>query len=216
MGRVTNRQVVEELKNGDQIGAVHLVDLYQSRLISEAVNVFHMPLLDSEEIVNDVLLAVVQRIQSFTFGKSDGDFHFWVMTIFRNRVRDFARHQTLTEGWMVNFAETEKENPAEYTESELEVTRSIVREYEESLRISDQNESGSARGPGKLQRISEVLESLETWERVLLRCRALDIPYEDIAKYTGKTAKQLKVYHGRVKKKFVKLLSQYYPELVDA
>jgi len=54
---------------------------------------------------------------------------------------------------------------------------------------------------------------METWERVLLRCRALDVPYEEIARYTGKTAKQLKVYHARVKKRFMKLLAQHYPEL---
>ncbi|MBI3005752.1 MAG: sigma-70 family RNA polymerase sigma factor [Ignavibacteriales bacterium] len=213
MVKVTNRQVVEELRKGDRNGAAHLVDLYQSRLISEAASVFHIPVLDSEEIVNDVLLAVIQGIESFQFSKSDGDFHFWVMTIFRNRVRDHMRHQTLSEGWMANFAESEKENAEEYTETELEVTRSILRQYGESLRIADQNEGGGGKSPGKLERIGEVLDSLETWERVLLRCRALDVPYEDIAKYTGKTAKQLKVYHARVKKKFVKLLAQYYPEL---
>ena len=58
-----------------------------------------------------------------------------------------------------------------------------------------------------------MLEVMESWERVLLRCRALDVPYEEIARYTGKTPAQLKVYHSRVKQKFVRLLAERYPEL---
>ena len=61
MGRVTNRQIVEELRNGDRKGAGHLVDAYQGRLISEAVGIFHIDSLDAEELVSDVLLSVIQK-----------------------------------------------------------------------------------------------------------------------------------------------------------
>ncbi|HLF19400.1 MAG TPA: sigma-70 family RNA polymerase sigma factor [Bacteroidota bacterium] len=214
MGRISNREVVEELKNGSRTGAGHLVDLYQNRLISEAIHVFHIPSLDAEEIVSDVLLSVIQRIDMFDFTRSDGDFHFWVMTIFRNRVRDFTRHQALTEGLTVNFAESAMEDAKEYSENELEVTRSILQQYETSLRSQDDNADGEKTSSRKLQKITEILDSMETWERVLLRCRALDIPYEEIAQYTEKTVNQLKVYHARVKKKFVKRLAEHYPELI--
>ncbi len=215
MGRVSNKQIVEELKKGDRKGADHLVDLYQNRLMGEALSIFHIPAADAEEIVSDVLLAVVQRIESFEFGKSEGDFHFWVMTIFRNRVRDYARHKAITEGFVTSFETSSDSDDSQFDETEREVTRSILHQYEESLRKEDETEEHALRHPGKLERIAEVLDSMETWERVLLRCRALDVPYEDIARYTGKTAQQLKVYHARVKRKFVKLLAKYYPELGD-
>jgi DNA-directed RNA polymerase specialized sigma24 family protein len=67
----------------------------------------------------------------------------------------------------------------------------------------------------KLQVIAETLEQMEAWERVLLRCRALDVSYDDIATYTGRPARQLKTYHARTKKKFLRLLAQHYPEVVE-
>ncbi len=216
MGRVTNRQIVEELKNGDRKGAGHLMDAYQDRLISEAVSIFHIDSLDAEELVSDVLLSVIQKIDSFEFTKSDGDFHFWVMTIFRNRVRDHVRHETLKGGLMERFEESALENDQEYSGTELEVVRAVVRKYESSLHSSEKSADDPRTVPGKLHVIAETLDAMETWERVLLRCRALDVPYEDISQYTGKPVSQLKVYHQRVRKKFVKLLSEHYPELATS
>lgn len=213
MGRVTNRQIVEELKNGDRKGAGHLVDTYQDRLISEAVSIFHVDSLDAEELVSDVLLSVIQKIDSFEFTKSDGDFHFWIMTIFRNRIRDHVRHETLKGGLMERFEESALENDQEYSGTELEVVRAVVRQYESSLHSPTSSADDPRTVPGKLHVIAETLDAMETWERVLLRCRALDVPYEDISHYTGKPVSQLKVYHQRVRKKFVKLLSEHYPEL---
>jgi RNA polymerase sigma factor (sigma-70 family) len=213
MGRVTNRQIVEELRNGDRKGAGHLVDTYQDRLISEAVSIFHIDSLDAEELVSDVLLSVIQKIDSFEFEKSDGDFHFWVMTIFRNRVRDHVRHETLKGGLMERFEESALENDQEYSQTELDVVRAVVRQYESSLQSHEGSNDDPRTVPGKLHVIAATLDAMETWERVLLRCRALDVPYEDISHYTGKPVSQLKVYHQRVRKKFVKLLSEHYPEL---
>jgi RNA polymerase sigma factor (sigma-70 family) len=226
MRRSSNRDLVEQLKSGDRHGCTLLVQAYQNRLISEALNVFHLDRMDAEELVSDVLLTVVQKIDGFQFTRSDGDFHYWVMTIFRNRMRDFIRHQALTEGMMQRFEEAALEDDDAYSSTEKEVATTILRQYQESLKTIDESEEislhekagggshSSARTyPGKLQIIAETLESMETWERVLLRCRALDVPYEDIAHYTGKPAKILKVYHARVKTKFIKLLSQHYPEL---
>jgi len=203
-----NRQVVQELKAGNRLGCGHLIEMYQDRLLGEAVNVFHLAKQDAEELVSDVLLLVVNGIQVFEFKKSDADFHFWLMAIFRNKVRDFARHQALTEGMMESFQESALEEQGAFSGTELRVTREIMRQYRDSL--LDGEPGATAK---KLQCISETLDKMETWERVLLRCRALDIPYEEIAVYTEKSAKQLKVYHARVKEKFIHLLAQLHPEL---
>ena len=203
-----NRQIVQELKDGNRLGCSHLIELYQNRLLGEAVNVFHLPMEDAEELVSDVLLLVVNGIRGFEFKKSDADFHFWLMAIFRNKVRDFARHQALTEGMMENFQESVLEDGENFSTTELQVTREIMRQYRESLLDGETGETAK-----RLQCISETLDMMETWERVLLRCRALNVPYEEIAVYTEKSAKQLKVYHARVKKKFINLLARQYPEL---
>ena len=216
MAQVSNGEIVGALKAGDPAGCRHLVELYQDRLLGEAVQVFHLPHLDAEELVSDVLLTVIERVDGFEFKRGDGDFHFWVMTIFRNRVRDFARHSALTDGLMESFQEAALENEETYSSVEKQVVATIVRKYEESLaEANDVEEGGNGTDcSSKLKLIEETLEKMETWERVLLRCRALDVPYEDIARYTGKSTKQLKVYHARVKKRFVKQLALHYPELI--
>jgi RNA polymerase sigma factor (sigma-70 family) len=193
-----------------------LIDLYQLRLTGEAVNVFNVPPRDAEEIVSDVLLAVVNGIKTFEFKRSDGDFHLWVMAIFRNRVRDFVRHRALTEGIVESFQENQLDNEDLHSPTEKEVVAAIVRQYEESLHAPDDALSGPPREHSmKLQVIAETLEQMEAWERVLLRCRALDVSYDDIATYTGRPARQLKTYHARTKKKFLRLLAQHYPEVVE-
>ncbi len=209
MARVPNKQVVEELKAGKPIGCRHLIEIYQDRLVGEAVHVFHIPQEDAEETVSDVLLTVVQKIKGFEFKRSDGDFHLWVMTIFRNRVRDSVRRQVVHGIPTDIFQESRMDDEGGMGAVEKEVTAAIVRSFAE-----EDNGPGDASTAGKLRVIADVLDEMETWERVLLRCRALDVSYEDIARYTGKPVKQLKVYHARVKKKFMKLLAQHYPEIL--
>ena len=200
---------MQELKSGSRVGYRYLNDLYQSRLLREAEAGYHLPHEDAEELVNDVLLAVMERISGFEFKRCDADFHGWVMTIFRNRIRDHVRRKALTHGLKSNFDEALFEDEALSSEAEKEVIASIIRCYEESL---DGKEDPK---PGILEVVGDVLEMLEAWERVLLKCRALDLPYEEIARYTGKGAKQLKVYHARVMRKFLKLLELQHPGILS-
>lgn len=214
MARASNKQIVQELKDGNPSGCRHLVDLYQERLVGDAVGVFDVAREDAEELVTDVLLTVVEKIRAFEFKRGEGDFHYWLMTIFRNRVRDFVRHQAITGGLEERFQESEYGDDEQYSGIEREVVAEVVRRHQDSLREGD-GMSDVTGGGEKLRVVAETLERLESWERVLLRCRALDVPYEEIAGYTGKPAKQLKVYHARVKKKFVKMLAEHFPELAQ-
>ncbi len=211
MAAIPVKIVVGELKDRNRLGCSHLVDLYQARLINEAVRVFHVPAEDADEIVSDVLLLVVKNIHSFEFKRGDADFNSWVITIFRNKIRDFVRKEASTGDLLERFEEADLEVEKQYSKVEREATESIVRAYQDEVRRTE----GESDTPvaAKLLAIADALDRLESWERVLLRCRALDVPYEDIARYTEKPVPQLKVYHARVKKKFVKLLAEYYPEL---
>jgi len=201
-------QLVEELKAGERRGCTHLVDAFQGRLMWEAEHVFRLVHEDAEELVSDVLLLVVQKIHCFRFRRDEKDFHFWVMAIFRNKLKDLVRHKALTKGLLEYFDEQRFSDSEETPGAEREVVAAIVKEYEDSIRRNDGggHESGNH---AALERVADVLESMEPWERVLLRCRALDIPYREIAGYTLKSEGQLKVYHARVTKKFIRLYSDH-------
>jgi len=210
--RATNRQIVQELQAGDRRGCAHLLDAYQAKLTWEAEHVFRLLREDSEEIVSDVLLSVVRKIHRFQFRRGEEDFHFWVMAVFRNKVRDFLRHQALTRGVMEYFDEQRLEDVEASSPTDREVVASFFRSYQASLERDELDEAASEE-TGALHKVTEVLEKLEPWERVLLRCRALDVPYEEISGYTGKNVKQLKVYHARVRRKFLRIFENLSQEV---
>jgi RNA polymerase sigma factor (sigma-70 family) len=199
----SNRQLVDELKAGDRSGCTHLMQMYQNRLFEHLVRTFHISSEDAEEVVSDVLLSVVQRISFFSFRNSDEDFARWIFTILRNRVRDFLRQQNRSGIRMEVFSE-DAEGDDETDEIAREIADIVIRDFLEG------EEGVEERQNRPLQLVVEILQSMETWERVLLRCRALDIPYEEIAPYVDKPAKQLKIYHMRVKKKFFSKLREEF------
>jgi RNA polymerase sigma factor (sigma-70 family) len=204
MSRISNRQLVKELQTGDRMGCVHLVDLYQRKLLYECTRVFGIDSRDSEEIVDDVLLSVVQKIGTFSFKESESDFHYWVMAIVRNKVRDFIRRRVVLYGTSDRETGTEIDpgmtDGGGQGEQDHALVQAAIQEYEKSVLESEPENP-------LLTWVAEVLDAMQPWERVLLRCRALEVPYSDIARYTDKTPDQLKVYHPRVRKRFLKLLA---------
>lgn len=178
---------------------------YQRRLLQYIVGTYDIPKADAEEMVSDVLLLVIQRISQFAFRKSDADFARWVFTIVRNKIRDYWRHRKRNLIEMVSISSDEGEDGVSVEE---EIIRTIVSDF-----LAGEEGDGVREGAKRpLDLVVEALKSMETWERVLLRCRALDIPYEDISRYVEKPAKQLKVYHCRVKQKFAEKLRKLFAE----
>lgn len=202
---IQNRQIVDELKKGEHAGCSHLMQEYQHRLFDYLMHTYDIPREDSEEIVSDVLFLVVQRIAGFSFRKSDADFARWVFTILRNKVRDYwrVRKRNMMEMELLPRGDRCGEEGGTVEE---EIVRAIVRDF----MAGDEGDGEAGQSP--LELVAETLQTMETWERVLLRCRALDIPYEDISRYVEKPPKQLKVYHGRVKQKFAEKLRKTFAE----
>jgi DNA-directed RNA polymerase specialized sigma24 family protein len=118
-------------------------------------------------------------------------------------VRDFLRQQGQQSLTREIFSEDVKEDN-ETGRTAREIADVVVRDFMKG----DEDDGDEKNRP--LQLVVETLQSMETWERVLLRCRALDIPYEEIAPYVDKPAKQLRIYHMRVKKKFLKKLLEEF------
>lgn len=208
MSGVLNTTIVKLLKSGERRGCSELVSKYQRPLRAQAVKVFGLPQEEAEELVADVLLAVVQNIHSFEFKKGENDFHMWVITVFRNRVRDAVRRKAQQGRLFESFNELFGDEHYRSSAVDKEVVAGIVKAYQDELSDSQPEHATS------LIAIADVLERLESWERVLLRCRALGVPYEDIARYTGKQVHYLKVYHTRVKKKFMKMLLEHHPNIL--
>ncbi len=200
---ISNRQIVDELKRGDHAGCSHLMQEYQQRLFAFLLHTFDLSREDAEEIVSDVLLLAVQRIDIFSFRKSDADFSRWIFTILRNKVRDFWRSRKRNWMELVPAGDLQGEESRSIDE---EIARAVVRDFLEG------EERDGEEAPRPVELVADTLQSMETWERVLLRCRALDVPYEDISHYVEKPAKYLKVYHARVKQKFADKLRKAFEE----
>lgn len=60
----------------------------------------------------------------------------------------------------------------------------------------------------KLTQLNEVLDSMESWERMLLLMRSEGRPYSEIASYVEKPESQLKVYYQRLKDRLTKKLNE--------
>lgn len=178
------------------------MQMYQHRLFSYLIEAFRITREDAEELVSDVLLSVVQRISLFAFRNSDDDFTRWIFTILRNRVRDFLRQQCRQRMVMEEYSEGDGGDDA--GPAGREIADIVIRDF------MDGDEYGRETESRPLQLVVETLQSMETWERVLLRCRALEIPYEEIAPYVDKPAKQLKIYHLRVKRRFLQKLREEF------
>lgn len=210
----SEREIVEGLKCGSREGVRRLLEVYRSRLIREATVLFRVPLPDAEELVNDVLLTAVQKIHTFEFRKGEGDFNVWVVAVFRNRVRDFFRLRAGAGQGLLSL-DAVHDDGMQVEDPDVDPVGEIARAYREERRSIPGGSRPDAPA-ACLKVIAETLDAMETWERVLLRCRALDIPYEEIAGYTGKSPRQLMVYHARVRKRFIRKLAQHYPELQRA
>ncbi len=207
---VSNRQIVRELKEGTRIGYKHLTEIYRTRLLHEAVNAYRIDCADAEEIVNDVLLLVSSRIVGFEFKNSDSDFRSWVLTILRNRVRDHLRRSSASRYEKTSLDDAIVRDDSFSLHHDNGATVSILR----GLQGQSQEGDESVGQHRNISQLTEILEAMPVWEQVLLRCRALEIPYEEIAIYTGKSAAVLKVYHARVQKKLRREIERRFPHFL--
>lgn len=71
-------------------------------------------------------------------------------------------------------------------------------------------EEAQSKPSEKVQKLSELLDELEDWQRILLLLRAQEFSYKEIENYVDKPAKTLKVYYGRLKKQLSEKLKQTY------
>jgi RNA polymerase sigma factor (sigma-70 family) len=197
----SNQELLNELRRGSRRGYTLLTKEYHGPLLREAVRKYGLPRQDAEELVNDVLMTVVSKSRQFVFKKSDDDFGSWIVTILRNRIRDHLRKAKLS---LRPVEETVVAGTADSEHGiETDAIVSTLRGEETFVDLDREDHAGTMQ-----QRLVEALECLKPWEQVLVRLRSLNVPYLDIARYTGKNAKYLKVHHARAMKKLKALIER--------
>jgi RNA polymerase sigma factor (sigma-70 family) len=167
------------VRRKDPSAIKELYEQFGKKLAGFAVHKWKVSEDDAWDLVYKTLYRVLEKSGDYMF-ESESKFSGFVFTIFINYLRNHFRDRKL----LPEFADELNENTiAGITETASEPSRSA-----------------------KL--LSEELDKLEDWERILLLMRSQEVPYSEIARLTGKSEDNLKVYYGRLKKKLENTLSE--------
>lgn len=150
-----------------------LYERYGKKLFVYALHKWKMKEDENWDLVYKTLYRVLETHSTYTFS-SEQKFASFVFTVFINYLRNFYRDK--------------KNLPVE------------IVEMDENFSDRPETENETNASPAMNLLVNE-LDQLEDWERILLLMRSQDVPYAEIAKYTGKPEDHLKVYYGRLKKK---------------
>ncbi len=167
-----------------------LYERYGKKLFGYARNKWKLNEDENWDLVYKTLYRVIETNSNYTFS-SEEKFSSFVFTVFINYLRNFYRDRKNLPVEIIELDEKHFDNP-------------------DNHRAESENETKSS--PAMNLLVNE-LDQLEDWERILLLMRSQDVPYAEIAKFTGKTEDQLKVYYGRLKKRLAdKLNEKIHPD----
>lgn len=156
-----------------------LYERYGKKLAGFAVHQWKVDVDSAWDLVYKTLFKVMETSANYTFA-NEQKFSAFVFTLFINYLRNHYRDS--------------KKFP-QYVD---ELNETIVGSA--TLETSNPSEAVTL--------LSDELDKLEDWERILLLMRCQNVAYTEIAKLTGKTEDNLKVYYGRLKKKLQVTLSE--------
>ncbi len=162
-----------------------LYERYGKKLFGYARKKWKMGEDENWDLVYKTLYRVIETNSDYKF-ESESKFSGFVFTVFINYLRNFYRDK--------------KNTPMEIVE--LDEKFSPVSDADPDSYWDETKPSES------MNFLVAELDQLEDWERILLLMRSQDVPYSEIAKFTGKPEDQLKVYYGRLKKKLADKLNE--------
>jgi RNA polymerase sigma factor (sigma-70 family) len=169
----------ELIKNQDKESIRVLYERYGKKLFGYGRNKWKIGEDENWDLVYKTLYRVIETHASYQFA-DEAKFSAFVFTIFINYLRNFYRDK--------------KNLPVE------------IIALDESFHENEIPANDVAPSPSMNFLVAE-LDQLEDWERILLLMRSQNVPYAEIARYTGKPEDQLKVYYGRLKKKLAERLA---------
>jgi len=175
---ITSGYMKESIKNSTET-AERLFKDYADRMYSFAANVWKFSEDDAWETIYQTIFHIAKVYHKYEFPDDKALANF-LITAFNNRLKNKRRDR--------------QRDP-------------IIIQFESIEEQVDQDEFKSTIGNAE-KVVSESLDELEEWERILLVQRSLYIPYTEIEKLTGKPEQQLKVYYKRVLAKLEKIIKE--------
>ena len=175
---MADRPIYELIKKQRKHGIKLLYENYGKKLYGYGVHTWQLTEDDAWELVYQSLYKLCENIDKYNFANEKA-FGSFLFTIFINLVKNHLRDK-----------------------------KEFVHESLDDMAEPANDSSGIEPENSQMVLLREELDKLEDWERVLLLLRSQDMPYTEIAKYTGKTADTLKVYYGRLKEKLSKRIEE--------
>ena len=171
--------LVRKFLEGDESSFNRLVHKYQQRIYWHARRMSGSH-LDADEIVQVVLLVMYRKLKTFKFGAA---LYTWIYRITSTRSLNFIKRKNLRSFFSIDDKE--------------------VQEIGSEDIISDMEKKE------KLEMISAYLQKLPPKQREVFIFRNYDdMPYEEIAKITGKSVGGLKANYFQAVKKMMELVNE--------
>lgn len=158
-----------------------LYNQYGKKLYGYAIKNWNVSQDQAWDLVYKTLYKTIDTYKNYTF-ESEEKFGAFIFKIFINYLRN-------------HYRDSKKQ------QEKLDVTTEI--NPAELYNQPAANPSEPSNNP-KLNALSEELEKMEDWQRMLLLMRSEGRPYSEIATYINKPEEQLKVYYQRLKESITK------------
>ncbi len=157
---------------------------YGKKLYSYAIRTWKLNEDDAWNLIYKTLYKVIETHKNYTFETED-KFASFVFKLFINYLRNDYR---------------DKKN------STLDVSSADL----STMQLQSGTAPTEAQTNQKLVVLSEELDKMEDWQRMLLLMRSEGRPYSEIAQYIDKPEQQLKVYYQRLKETITKKLHEHF------
>lgn len=179
--RLRNRK--SYLQATDEDGMLsELYNRYGKRLYAYGTMSWKLNEDDAWDMVYKTLYKVLSSYKQYQFENED-KFSAFVFKVFINFLRNHYRdHKKLSERFHLIQLD--------------------------GLDVPDNTQEQELSTHPMMQALTEILETLEDWQRILLLMRSEGRPYSEIAPYVDKPEEQLKVYYQRLKQDINKKINE--------
>jgi len=178
-------EVAQEIKPDKEESVKLVYEQYAQKLLTYATRTWNLEKDTAWDLIYKTIYKVVEVKDNYQF-ETEQKFASFIFKIFINKIRDHFRN-TKTQPKAIDNAELND--------------RIINNQPATSGTRKESNNPA-------LKLLQAELDKLEDWQRVLMLLRSQDMPYSEIAKYTNKPEKHLKVYYARIKEQLTHSINQ--------
>lgn len=166
------------VKQKNKEAVAQLYNRYGKKLCSYAVYKWNIDTDEAWELVYKTIYRVLDQADKYTF-ESEEKFASFVFRVFINYIKNHIRDHVSKQPEIDSLT---------------------------NMKDVAVNEENISKPTKVINILSQELDKLEDWQRILLLLRAQEVPYAEIAKLINKPEEQLKVYHQRLRKQITEKL----------